>query len=116
MLLRKNLQSIGGLKAKLYTLYTPAIQILKRKTLIIIFFCFLLAGGQWYGVDITKEDIADNFQECVWEPSIIKINALTAASEAAIMILSVDETIKSPKSGDGPMAGAPMGRGMGRPM
>lgn len=88
----------------------------ERKTLIIIFFFFLLAGGQWYGVDITKEDIADNFQECVWEPSIIKINALTAASEAAIMILSVDETIKSPKSGDGPMAGAPMGRGMGRPM
>ncbi|NP_001295915.1 T-complex protein 1 subunit eta [Musca domestica] len=74
-------------------------------------------GGQWYGVDITKEDIADNFQECVWEPSIIKINALTAAAEAAIMILSVDETIKSPRSGgDVPMAGAPMGRGMGRPM
>lgn len=88
---------------------------MKRKTLIICSF-FLFPGGQWYGVDITKEDIADNFQECVWEPSIIKINALTAASEAAIMILSVDETIKSPKSGDGPMAGAPMGRGMGRPM
>ncbi|TMW53104.1 hypothetical protein DOY81_001832, partial [Sarcophaga bullata] len=73
-------------------------------------------GGQWYGVDITKEDIADNFLECVWEPSIIKINALTAAAEAACMILSVDETIKSPKAGDMPMAGAPMGRGMGRPM
>ncbi|KAI8129871.1 T-complex protein 1 subunit eta [Lucilia cuprina] len=73
-------------------------------------------GGQWYGVDITKEDIADNFVECVWEPSIIKINALTAASEAACMILSVDETIKSPKAGEAPMAGAPMGRGMGRPM
>lgn len=73
-------------------------------------------GGQWYGVDITKEDIADNFVECVWEPSIIKINALTAAAEAACMILSVDETIKSPKAGEAPMAGAPMGRGMGRPM
>ncbi|XP_030373669.1 T-complex protein 1 subunit eta-like [Scaptodrosophila lebanonensis] len=73
-------------------------------------------GGKWYGVDITKEDIADNYEQCVWEPSIIKINALSAAAEAACMILSVDETIRSPKAGEAPMAGAPMGRGMGRPM
>ncbi|XP_054726457.1 T-complex protein 1 subunit eta [Anastrepha obliqua] len=75
-------------------------------------------GGQWYGVDITKEHIADNYEQCVWEPSIIKINALTAAAEAACMILSVDETIKSPKAGnEAPMAGGMgMGRGMGRPM
>ncbi|XP_039970997.1 T-complex protein 1 subunit eta-like [Bactrocera tryoni] len=74
-------------------------------------------GGQWFGVDITKEHIADNFDQCVWEPSIIKINALTAAAEAACMILSVDETIKSPNAGNQqmPMAGG-MGRGMGRPM
>ncbi|XP_053958894.1 T-complex protein 1 subunit eta [Anastrepha ludens] len=75
-------------------------------------------GGLWYGVDITKEHIADNYEQCVWEPSIIKINALTAAAEAACMILSVDETIKSPKAGnEAPMAGGMgMGRGMGRPM
>lgn len=80
-----------------------------------IFLCHRI-GGQWYGVDITKEHIADNFKQCVWEPSIIKINALTAAAEAACMILSVDETIKSPKAGNEmPMAGG-MGRGMGRPM
>ncbi|KMQ97894.1 t-complex protein 1 subunit eta [Lasius niger] len=70
-------------------------------------------GLQWYGVDINTEDIADNMQCCVWEPAIVKINALTAATEAACLILSVDETIKNPKSSqDGP----PMGRGMGRPM
>ncbi|KMZ04817.1 T-complex protein 1 subunit eta [Drosophila simulans] len=75
-------------------------------------------GGQWFGVDINKEDISDNYEQCVWEPSIIKINALTAAAEAACMILSVDETIKSPKAGEPPMAGGGMGmgRGMGRPM
>ncbi|XP_013195745.2 T-complex protein 1 subunit eta [Amyelois transitella] len=71
-------------------------------------------GEVWYGVDIQKEDIADNFASCVWEPAIIKINAITAACEAAAQILSVDETIKNAKSGDAqPMAG---GRGMGRPM
>lgn len=74
------------------------------------------AQGQcWYGVDIMKEDIADNFESCVWEPAIIKINALTAASEAACLILSVDETIKNPRSGGGDGQQMPMGRGMGRP-
>uniref|UniRef100_U5EYW9 T-complex protein 1 subunit eta n=1 Tax=Corethrella appendiculata TaxID=1370023 RepID=U5EYW9_9DIPT len=73
-------------------------------------------GHCWYGVDIMKEHIADNFEACVWEPSIIKINALTAACEAACMILSVDETITSPKSAvDAPQAPMGMGRGKGRP-
>nr|CAD7586349.1 unnamed protein product [Timema genevievae] len=70
-------------------------------------------GFSWYGVDINKEDISDNFEACVWEPAVVKINALTAASEATCLILSVDETIKNPKSGDGQ---PPMGRGMGRPI
>uniref|UniRef100_A0A9J7YVF9 T-complex protein 1 subunit eta n=1 Tax=Cyprinus carpio carpio TaxID=630221 RepID=A0A9J7YVF9_CYPCA len=73
-------------------------------------------GGMWYGVDVNNEDIADNFQACVWEPSIVRINALTAASEAACLILSVDETIKNPRStADGPAAPAGRGRGRGRP-
>ncbi|KAG7250018.1 hypothetical protein CRUP_019006, partial [Coryphaenoides rupestris] len=58
-------------------------------------------GGMWYGVDINNEDIADNYLAFVWEPSIVRINALTAASEAACLILSVDETIKNPRT---PMA------------
>ena len=68
------------------------------------------------------EDVADNFEACVWEPSIVKINAITAASEAACLILSVDETVKNPRSGQGAAGpGGPpgmggMGRGRGRPM
>jgi T-complex protein 1 subunit eta len=70
-------------------------------------------GHCWYGVDINNEDISDNMEACVWEPAIVKVNALTAATEATCLILSVDETIKNQKSGDAqPMAG----RGMGRPM
>ncbi|KAG7261208.1 hypothetical protein CRUP_006933 [Coryphaenoides rupestris] len=73
-------------------------------------------GGMWYGVDINNEDIADNYLAFVWEPSIVRINALTAASEAACLILSVDETIKNPRSSmDGPPGGAGRGRGRGRP-
>ena len=76
----------------------------------------LFPGHKWYGVDITKEDISDNFEACVWEPSVMKINALTAACEAACLIISVDETIKNPKAGDGGPPGGGMGRGRGRPM
>jgi len=76
-------------------------------------------GAIWYGVDILAEDVADNFEACVWEPAIVKINAITAAAEAACLILSVDETVKNPRSGqgEGKMGGMPpMGRGRGRPM
>ncbi|XP_028403290.1 T-complex protein 1 subunit eta-like [Dendronephthya gigantea] len=55
-------------------------------------------GGKWYGVDVTHEDIADNYEACVWEPAIVRINALTAATEAACLILSIDETVKNPKA------------------
>lgn len=55
-------------------------------------------GGMWYGVDIHNEDIADNFEAFVWEPAMVRINALTAASEAACLIVSVDENIKNPCS------------------
>merc|ERR1712183_648615 len=78
-------------------------------------------GGKWFGVDVTNEDIADNFAACVWEPAIVKINAITAASEATCLLLSVDETVKNPRSGQGEQqmgGGMPggMGRGRGRPM
>ncbi|XP_046548348.1 T-complex protein 1 subunit eta-like isoform X1 [Haliotis rubra] len=75
-------------------------------------------GGVWQGVNILEEDISDNFEKCVWEPSVVKINAITAAAEATCLILSVDETIRNPKSevgGPGP-GRPPMGRGRGRPM
>lgn len=55
-------------------------------------------GGTWFGVDVYNETIADNFESAVWEPAVVKINALTAASEAACLIMSVDETVKNPTS------------------
>jgi len=77
--------------------------------------------GIWWGVDINNENIADNFEACVWEPSIVKSNAIIAASEATCLLLSVDETVKNPRSGQGEQqmgGGMPggMGRGRGRPM
>lgn len=46
---------------------------------------------------------------------MVRINALTAASEAACLIVSVDETIKNPRSTvDAPAPAAGRGRGQGR--
>ncbi len=89
----------------------------KEKKIHLVCSC-VATGFKWYGVDITREDIADNFDAFVWEPAMVKLNALTAASEAASLILSVDETIKNPRSGANQPPGVlpGMGRGRGRPM
>ncbi|KAI1916362.1 T-complex protein 1 subunit eta [Ophidiomyces ophidiicola] len=51
------------------------------------------AGNLWAGVDFDNEDVRDNMKAFVWEPSLVKVNAIQAATEAACLILSVDETI-----------------------
>jgi len=50
-------------------------------------------GNKWAGVDFVNEGIANNLDRFVWEPSLVKVNAIQAAVEAACLILSVDETI-----------------------
>lgn len=55
-------------------------------------------GNTWYGVDINKEDVGDNYENFVWEPTLIRRNAIASATEAATLILSVDETVKNPQS------------------
>jgi len=34
----------------------------------------------------------------VWEPALVKTNALSSAIDAACLILSVDETVRNPQS------------------
>jgi T-complex protein 1 subunit eta len=55
-------------------------------------------GNQWFGVDINSESISNNYENFVWEPALVKINILSASTEAANLILSVDETVKNPQS------------------
>lgn len=80
-------------------------------------------GEQWAGVDVESEGVANNMEKFVWEPSLVKINALQGATEAACLILSVDETVKNPQSEKrdpgpqmprGAMRGALRARGRGR--
>ena len=72
--------------------------------------------GARMGVDINSGDIMDTYGAFVWEPALVKLNALTAATEAACLILSIDETIRNPASEGAPGGGGGgMGRGMGMP-
>ena len=50
-------------------------------------------GNIWAGVDFDNEGVRDNLEAFVWEPALVKVNAIQAAIEAACLILSVDETI-----------------------
>ncbi|PRT54765.1 putative T-complex protein 1 subunit eta [Wickerhamiella sorbophila] len=66
-------------------------------------------GDVWAGVDFSTGSVGNNYERFVWEPSLVKTNALQAATEAACIVLSVDETIKNEESAPPPQ-GMPMPR------
>eukprot|EP00758_Cryptobia_borreli_P003059 Tbor_TRINITY_DN3495_c0_g1::TRINITY_DN3495_c0_g1_i1::g.3765::m.3765/K09499/CCT7; T-complex protein 1 subunit eta len=72
--------------------------------------------GTWFGVDIANGGICNTFEQFVWEPTTVKRNALASATEAACMILSIDETVKNNESDAAKKAEAVnAGVGRGRP-
>ena len=68
------------------------------------------ANQIWAGVDVSNEYVANNFEAFVWEPSLVKKNMLSSATEAACLILSVDETVRNPSSKPPPGQAVPGGR------
>lgn len=54
--------------------------------------------GMNFGVNVYEGGLVDSYSTNIWEPTILKKNVLSAATEAACMILSVDQTVKNPKS------------------
>lgn len=85
-------------------------------------------AGTWYGVDVLGGKVENMMDIFVWEPEIVRLNVLTAATEAACTVLSVDQTIRNPPSeqqqaqaagrldGSNPPPGAGRGRGRGMGM
>lgn len=65
-------------------------------------------GEMWHGVDFQRETVGNNMNNFIWEPALVKINALESATEAASLLLSVDETIKNEEPEQ-----QPQGRGRG---
>ena len=72
--------------------------------------------GQWFGVDIMNGGICNTFETFVWEPTLVKRNALASATEAACLILSIDETVKNAESEAGKKGQAAGRGGQGMPL
>merc|ERR1712000_306348 len=108
--LRKCARTIAGKQQLIVTAFAKALEVIPRQLAIN-------AGldptdllnvlrkkhhegndGRWFGIDIENDGTCDCYAAHIWEPALNKINALTAATEAACLILSVDETVKSESS------------------
>eukprot|EP00163_Fabomonas_tropica_P003252 TRINITY_DN1273_c0_g2_i1.p1 TRINITY_DN1273_c0_g2~~TRINITY_DN1273_c0_g2_i1.p1 ORF type:complete len:576 (+),score=206.66 TRINITY_DN1273_c0_g2_i1:215-1729(+) len=108
--LREHSRTIHGKSQLLINAYAKALEVVPRQLCDNAGFDSIdilnklrqkhAAGEKWYGVDIETDcgGICDTFESFVWEPSLVKINALSAATEAACLIFSVDETVRNPQS------------------
>ncbi len=59
-------------------------------------------GQTWYGVDVFEGKAADLKEKGVLEPHGVKMQVIKSASEAAGMILKIDDVIASSRSKDSP--------------
>jgi thermosome len=73
------------------------------------------AGNKFAGYDMNASKVINNMMDIgVVEPTIVKIQAIKSSSEAASMILRIDDVIAGAKSA-GPPGGMPPGMGGGMP-
>lgn len=66
-------------------------------------------GDKWFGVDAASGKVGDMWVKSVIEPLAVKVQILKAATEAASMILRIDDVIASSKKAGGPPPGGPGG-------
>ena len=69
-------------------------------------------GMKWTGVNVRNTTVADMFKQNILEPVVIKEQIIKSATEAACMLLRIDDVIASSKSKGGPPGGGMPG-GMG---
>lgn len=107
--IRKHALSIPGKMQLIMTSFARALEIIPRQisdnagldsTDVLNKLRMKHARGEtWAGVDVDGADgVRNNMDAFVWEPSLVKVNAISSATEAACLILSVDETVRNPQS------------------
>lgn len=108
--LRKYLRTISGKEQLVINSYSKALEVIPRtladnsgldSTEIVNKLrqkhsVGKVEEGMWFGVDVLNEKVGDCFNQFIWEPEAVRINVLVAATEAACIILSVDETVRNP--------------------
>jgi archaeal chaperonin len=70
-------------------------------------------GSKWTGIDVRNARIADISKIDIFEPLIVKEQIIKSATEAASMILRIDDVIAASKSAGGPPGGGMPPGGMG---
>lgn len=103
--LRDYAKTIAGKQQLIIAAFAKALEIIPRQLcdnagldgieLLNILRSGHAKGETWYGIDFQKEGVSNNMNNFIWEPSLVKINALQSATEAATLLLSVDETIRN---------------------
>jgi len=75
-------------------------------------------GDKWYGIDALNGKVVDMYAKSVVEPLAVKLQILRAATEAASMLLRIDDVIAATKmkGPSGPPGGAAGGMGGMPPM
>ena len=70
-------------------------------------------NGKWFGIEAADGKVKDMFQRQVFEPLAVKVQIIRSATEAASMILRIDDVIAAGKSKApaGPPGGGPGGMG-----
>lgn len=107
--IRKHALSIPGKQQLIMTAFAKALEIIPRQicdnagldsTDILNKLRMKHANGEtWAGVDVDgASGVRNNMDAFVWEPSLVKTNAISSAAEAACLILSIDETVRNPQS------------------
>ena len=68
-------------------------------------------GKASFGIDVINTKVADLESENIFEPLAVKEQVINAATEAACMILRIDDVIAASKSHSSPPPGGPPGMG-----
>ncbi|KAJ3273841.1 T-complex protein 1 subunit eta [Terramyces sp. JEL0728] len=116
--LRQYAKTVEGKQQMVISAFAKALEIIPRQLSDNAGFDatdLLNKLRQKHSQDMDSESIGNNLDLFVWEPALVKINMIASATEAACLILSIDETVKNPQA-EQPDQQAMRGRGRGRGM
>ncbi|NOQ55565.1 MAG: thermosome subunit [Nanohaloarchaea archaeon] len=126
--LRKYSDSVGGREQLAIVAFANAVEVIPKTlaenagidpiNILVELRSAHDKGNKWAGIDVFTNNTQDMLKQGVLEPVKIKTQAIKSASEAAEMILRIDDVISASKLGGGgmPEGMPPMGGGGMPPM
>jgi chaperonin GroEL (HSP60 family) len=123
MALREYAPSVGGREQMAIEAFANAVEVVPRTLaenagldpidMMIEMRRAHKKGNKYAGIDVFNGQVTDMFKNNVVEPLRVSVQEVQASTEAANMILRIDDVIASKSGGGGPPAGMPPGGGMG---